>query len=78
MARVTINLPDELHRSLKAAAARRGTTIGSLVADSLEFYGIKSSEAAAALVARARAHAVMSEADALALGVAETAERRSQ
>ena len=30
MARMTINLPDELQRALKAAAARRGSTIGSL------------------------------------------------
>ncbi len=78
MARVTINLPDELHRSLKAAAARRGTTIGSLVAESLEFYGIKSSEAAAALVARARTQSGATELAALALGVTETADHRSR
>ncbi len=37
MARVTIYLPDELHRALKAAAARRGSTIGSLVAENVDF-----------------------------------------
>jgi len=78
MARVTINLPDELHRALKAAAAKRGKTIGSLVAESLESYGIKSTEAAAALVARARRRAALSESEALALGVSETAGQRTR
>ena len=51
MTRVTINLPDELHRALKAAAARRGTTIGSMVAESLSAYGVKTHDTAAGLVA---------------------------
>ena len=33
VARVTITLKDELYRSLKESAARRGTTIGGLVAE---------------------------------------------
>jgi plasmid stability protein len=76
MARVTINLPDELHRALKAAAARRGSTIGSLVAESLTSYGIKSADEAADLVAQARRCAAMSEHDALALAVKETTGER--
>ena len=76
MARMTINLPDELHRALKAAAARRGSTIGSLVAASLTSYGIKSAEEAADLVAQARRCAAMSERDALALAVKETTGER--
>ena len=32
---MTITLPDELHRALKAAAANRGTTIGALPADAV-------------------------------------------
>jgi len=76
MARMTINLPDKLHRALKAAAARRGSTIGLLVAESLTSYGIKSAEEAADLVARARRCAAMSERDALALAVKETAGER--
>ena len=76
MARMTINLPDELHRALKAAAARRGSTIGSLVAESLTSYGIKSAEEAADLVAQARRCAAMSERDALALAVKETTGQR--
>lgn len=55
MSRLTISLPDDLHRSLKESAARRGMSIGSLVAEALEFYGVKSRERAEELVARARA-----------------------
>jgi plasmid stability protein len=76
MARVTINLPDELHRALKAAAARRGTTIGSMVAESLTAYGIKSPADAAALVERARRRADLSEDLSLDLAVGETREHR--
>jgi plasmid stability protein len=76
MARVTINLPDELHRALKAAAARRGTTIGAMVAESLVCYGVKSPADAAALVGRARRKAALSEDEALALAVDETARHR--
>ena len=78
MARVTITLPDELHRALKAAAATRGTTIGNLVAESLDFYGIKTAESSAALVARSRERAAMSENEAVNLAVEETTAERSQ
>lgn len=77
MALVTINLPDELHRALKAAAARTGRTIGSMVAESLEAYGIKSRADAAALVQQARERARLSEDEALELSVRETAEHRT-
>jgi hypothetical protein len=76
MSRVTINLPDDLHRALKAAAARRGATIGSMVAESLVAYGIKSPDDAASLVERARLHADLSEDHALDLAVRETREHR--
>ena len=76
MTRVTINLPDELHRALKAAAARRGTTIGSMVAESLVAYGVKTHNAAAGLVAQARKRAALSECEAIELCVNETAEHR--
>lgn len=76
MSRVTITLPDELHRALKAAAARRGATIGSMVAESLIAYGIKSPNDAASLVERARMHAGLDEERALSLAVSETKEHR--
>jgi predicted transcriptional regulator len=72
MARLTITLPDELHRALKEAAARRDRTIGDLVAESLEFYGIKTSEGARDLVAKARARSGLAEREAMALATEET------
>jgi hypothetical protein len=72
MARLTVTLPDDLHRALKEAAALRGTTISALVAESLGANGIKSRENAAALVARARAASGLPEARALALAARET------
>ncbi len=72
MARLTIGLPDELHRALKEAAARRGRTIGDLVAESLAFYGIKSGETARGLIDKARAQAALNENEALAIAQEET------
>jgi predicted transcriptional regulator len=72
MARLTITLPDELHRALKQAAARRRRTIGDLIEESLGLYGVKDEETAVALVARARAYAAMDEREALKLAVGET------
>ena len=46
MTRVTLSLPDELHRALKEAAATRGRTLGELVAESVVAYGIKPREEA--------------------------------
>lgn len=77
MRRLTISLSEQRHRALKEAAARRGRSIGELVDASLEFYGIKTRESAASLVARARQHANLEESDAYALAEGETrAERR--
>lgn len=64
MKRLTINLPPELHAALKAAAARRGSTIGSLVRESLEAYGIKREREVRKLVAAARARSGLSAAEA--------------
>jgi hypothetical protein len=72
MARLTITLSDERHRALREAAVQRGKTIGQLIEESLELYGIKSERSAAALVAKARARSGLSEREALRLAVAET------
>ena len=78
MARITVTLPDELHRALKQVAVKRGRTIGSLVAESLQFYGIKSIKSAQELVSRARAAGGLEEGTALELAVEETrAQRRT-
>jgi len=76
MARLTVTLPDGLHRALKESAARRDTTIGELVAESLVFYGIKTSAAADELLAAARAHSGLSEDEAVALANEETHAQR--
>ena len=73
---MTITLSDRRHRALKEAAARRGKTIGSLVEESLEAYGIKTGGEAAALVARARERAGMTETSAMKLALEETKAHR--
>jgi len=77
MARLTITLSDERHRALKEAAFRRGKTIGQVVDESLDFYGIKSVQSAAELVARARSGATLEDDQARALAVEETHAERS-
>ena len=72
MSRLTLSLPDPLHRALKEAAAVRGRSIGELVAESVVAYGIKPREEAEQLVARARALSRLTEKRALALAVRET------
>lgn len=77
MPRLTITLTDERHRALKEAAARRRTSITALIDESLEAYGVKTREAAEALVARARAHAALEDDAALALALDEVRKARS-
>jgi len=72
MARLTITLSNERHRALREAAVKRGKTIGQLIEESLEFYGIKSARSAEKLVAKARARASLSEAESLRIAVDET------
>jgi hypothetical protein len=72
MSRLTITLTDARHAALKQAAAQRNKTIGELVEESLEFYGIRTSSEALALVQRARERAALSESAAMALVVKET------
>ena len=67
MSRLTITLSETRDRALKEAAAQRDKTIGQLIDESLDFYGIKSREQALNLVRRARAHSQLSEEQALTL-----------
>ncbi len=67
MSRLTITISDLRYRALKEASAQRDKTIGQIIEESLEFYGIKTREDARALVQRARAHSGLSLAAALAL-----------
>ena len=67
MSRLTITLSEARYRALKAASAQRDKTIGQLIDESLDFYGIKSREDARDLVRRARAHSKLTEDQAVAV-----------
>lgn len=78
MNRLTITLSEARYRALKEAAAQRKKTMGQLIEDSLEFYGIKSREQAMDLVRQARAHSQLNDADAMALALGEVGAVRRQ
>jgi len=78
MGRLTISLPDALHRALKETAAHRDRTIGGLVAESLAAYGIKPREKAEKLVRRAREASGLGERAAIELAVDETRRARRE
>ena len=67
MSRLTITLSEARYRALREACAQRDKTIGQLIDESLDFYGIKSQQDARDLVRRARAHSKLSENQALAV-----------
>ena len=67
MSRLTITLSEARYKALKEAAVQRDKTIGQLIDESLDFYGIKSREEAHDLVRRVRARSKLSEEQALAL-----------
>ena len=69
MPRLTITLSAERQRAVREAAARRGITITALIDESLELAGIRTMESARDIVARARARAGLSEADAAGLAL---------
>jgi hypothetical protein len=65
MSRLTITLTEARYKALKQAAVQRDKTIGQLIDESLDFYGIKSREDARDLVRRARTHSKLGESQAL-------------
>jgi len=69
MSRLTITLSEARYRALKEAAAQRDKTIGQLIDESLEFYGIKSREDARELVRRARTRSNMTEDEAMTVAL---------
>lgn len=71
MSRLTITLSDARYRALKEAAAQRSKTIGQLIEESLDFFGIKTRDDARLLVRRARAHSKLPEDRALAVAQAQ-------
>lgn len=78
MSRLTITLDDSRYRALKQAAAQRHKTIGQLIDESLEFFGIKSNDQALELVRRARERTGFNDDQAMALALdAQHAERHA-
>ena len=71
MSRLTITLSEARYRALKEASARRDKTIGQLIDESLDFYGIKSRQDARDLVRRARAHGKLTDVQAMAVAQKE-------
>jgi uncharacterized protein (DUF1778 family) len=71
MSRLTITLSEDRYRAIKEAAAQRGKTIGQLIDESLDFYGIKSRDQAQALVRQARERSQLSDHQALELAQKE-------
>jgi len=67
MSRLTITLSEARYRALKEAAVQRDKTIGQLIDESLDFYGIKSREDARDLVRRARERSRLPDDQALAM-----------
>lgn len=67
MSRLTITLSEERYKALKEAAVQRDKTMGQLIDESLDFYGIKSRADARELVRRARAQSKLPEDQALAV-----------
>lgn len=65
VSRLTITLSEARYRALKQACAQRSKTIGQLIDESLDFYGIKSRADASELVSRARTRAALTETAAL-------------
>lgn len=56
MSRLTMTLSEARYRALKEASANRDKTIGQLIGESLDFYGIQSRDDARELVRCARGH----------------------
>jgi predicted DNA-binding ribbon-helix-helix protein len=71
MSRLTITLSEPRYRALKEAAVQRDKTIGQLIDESLDFYGIKSREQAQDLVRKARLSSQLNEEQAIGMALEE-------
>ena len=78
MPRLTITLSEERQRALKETAARRGTTITALIDESLELAGIRARQSASEILAIAGQDSGLSEEEAMALALEETAKVRAE
>ena len=72
MPRLTISLTDRMHRALKDAAVRQGSSMSAIIQESLELRGIIPSDAAIEIVSRAQSSSGLSNEEAMAIAVRET------
>jgi predicted component of type VI protein secretion system len=77
MNRLTITLTEERHAALKQAAAQRRKSMGELIEESLEHFGIRTDGQALALLQRARQNAALSADAAMALALKEVKAHRA-
>ena len=77
MNRLTITLSTPRYRALKEASARRGKSIGQLIDESLEFYGVKTRDEARDIVQRARARSEMTDDQAMDLANEQVRQSRN-
>lgn len=78
MNRLTITLSESRYRALKEASAQRAKTIGQIIDESLELYGIKTREEARMLVGRARGRSKLTESQATAVALEQVKGVRSR
>ena len=78
MTRLTITLSDPRYRALKEASVRRGKSIGTLIDESLEFYGIKTREEALDILQRAAKGSGLTATQISDLAVAEVRAYREE
>ena len=76
MSRLTITLSEARYRALKEASARRDKTIGQLIDESLDYYGIKSRDDARELVRRARSRSKLGGDEAMRIAQQEVRAQR--
>ncbi|MFM8554860.1 MAG: CopG family transcriptional regulator [Betaproteobacteria bacterium] len=78
MSRLTITLDDSIHQALREASARQGRSIGKIIEEGLVLRGIKPTESARQLVARARGKASLDDVEATKIAVKETRAARKR
>lgn len=78
MSRLTITLSEERYRALKEASAIRRKTIGQLIEESLDFYGIKTRESAREIFERAGRNSSLNAEEAMDLAVREVRAHREE
>jgi len=72
MPRLTISLSEETHAALKETAARQGRSIATLIEESLQFRGLKSTARAKELIKKVRQQSRLDADEAMDIALTET------